>query len=140
MASGCLGTVIGADADASDAAGASATCSWSRAFCTLVRVPLSCWRVRSANSSFLRDWMCSSEDSWNVAAAGSGSTPNRSELVVDEGWGFWQYHSSRRSLNHLPAMDPGMKRPPGKAMWPSLWSMHFPSWMYSLRISQLFLK
>ena len=140
MASDCPGMVVGVDAGASDAAGASVTCSCSWAFCALVWVPLSCWRVCSANSSFSRDWMRSSKDSWNVAAAGSGSTPNRSELVVDEGWGFWRYHLSRCSLNHLPVMDPGMKHPPGKAMRPSLRSMHFPSRMYSLRISQLFLK
>ena len=84
--------------------------------------------------------MCSSEDSWNVTATGSSNMPNRSELVVDKGWGFWWYHSSRHSLNHLPAMDPGMKHPPGRAMHPLLRSIHFPLWMYSLRILQLFLK
>ena len=82
MALDCLGMAVGTGADASDATGASATCSQSRAFCTLVRVPLSCWRARSANSSFLRDWMRSSEDSWNVAAAGSSNTPNRRGLAV----------------------------------------------------------
>ena len=60
--------------------------------------------------------MHSSKDSWNIAAAGSGNMPERSELVVDKDGGFWWYHSSRCSLNHLLAMVPGMKHPPGSAM------------------------
>ena len=84
--------------------------------------------------------MHSSEDNWNVAVAGSGNTPKRSKLVVDEDGGFWWYHSSRQSINHLPVMDPEMKCPPGRAMQLSSQSIHFLSQMYSLRMLQLFLK
>ena len=86
--------------------------------------------------------MRSSAVSWNEAVTGSGKTSNKIELVVVAGMGsgFCWSHSLRQSLDVLPAIVPGMKCLPRRAIHPSSRSIHLPSRIYSLRTLQLFLK
>ena len=66
-----------------------------------------------------------------------GNTSSKSVLAVEVETGFCQCHSSRCSLKVFPAMEPGMKRPPGNVIRPSSRSIHLPSQTYSLSMSQL---
>ena len=117
--------------------GALATGSGLRAFWAQVWTPGASSRECMANSSFSRDTMHSSEESWRMPTFGLGNTPSKSTLVIGMEARFWWFHSSRQSLKVLLATVPGTKHLPGRAMWPSSCSMHFPSWMYSFRASQL---
>ena len=117
--------------------GASMGGSGLRAFWALVRTPGASSRAHRVNSSFLRDRICSSEESWRTPTVGLGDTSSKSTLVVEVETGFCWCHSSRRSLKVFPVMEPGIKRLPGNAIRPSSRSIHFPSRMYSLSTSQL---
>ena len=99
----------------------------SRAFCARVRTPGASSQARRANSSFSRDRIRSSEESWRTPTVGLGDTSSKSTLAVEVETGFCQCHSSRHSLKVFPAMEPGMKRPPGNTIQPSSQRIHFPS-------------
>ena len=112
--------------------GVSVGGSGLRAFWALVRTPGPGSWARRANSSFLRERMCSSEESCRTPTVGLGNTSSKSALAVEVETGFCRYHLSRHSLKVFLAMEPGMKCPPGNVIWPSSRRIHFPSQTYSL--------
>ena len=62
-----------------------------------------------------------------MLTVGLGDMSSKSALAVEVETGFCQYHSSRCSIKVFLAMEPGIKHPPGNAIWPLSWSIHFPS-------------
>ena len=91
----------------------------SRAFWAQVRTPGAISWAHKANSSFSRDRIHSSEESWRTPTVGLGDTSSKNALVVEVETRFCQCHSSRCSLKVFPAMEPGIKLPPGNAIHPS---------------------
>ena len=69
--------------------------------------------AHKTNSSFLRDRMHSSKESWRTPTVWLGDTSSKSTLAVEVEAGFWWCHSSRCSLKVLPVTVLGMKHPPG---------------------------
>ena len=136
---GISATGAGAGAGVGLLAGVEASMggSGSRAFWAQVQTPGAGSWAHKVNSSFSRDRMHSSEESWRTLTVRLGDTSSKSTLAVEVETRFCRCHSSRCSLKVFPVMEPGIKCPPGNAIQPSSWSIHFPSQTYSLSTSQL---
>ena len=90
--------------------------SGSRAFWAQVQTPGASSQACRVNSSFSRDRIHSSEESWRMLTVRLGDMSSKSALAVEVETGFCQCHSSRHSLKVFLVMEPGIKRPPGNVI------------------------
>ena len=102
---GVTGAGAGAGVGLLAGVGVSVGGSGSQAFWALIQTSGASSQACRANSSFSRDRICSSEESWRTPTVGLGDTSSRSALAVEVETGFCWCHLLRRSLKVFLARE-----------------------------------